>query len=93
VAQWQTVREELGAYGGGLDRKPEILALSKIDLVSPQALAAKKRALEQASGAPVFCMSAVTRQGVDAVLDKLMEIAGRSQATRTTGGDRPWSPL
>lgn len=93
VAQWETVREELAAYGNGLDRKPEILALSKTDLVTPQALAAKKRALEQASGAPVFCISAATKKGVEPVLDRLMEIAGRSQATRTTGGDRPWSPL
>ena len=93
VAQWETVREELSAYGNGLDRKPEILALSKADLVTPQALAAKKRALENASGAPVYTISAATQLGVDAVLDRLMEIAGRAQAARTTGGDRPWSPL
>ena len=93
VAQWETVRDELAAYGNGLDAKPEILALSKTDLVSPQALAAKKRALEQASGAPVFCISAATGQGVEPVLDKLMEIAGRAQATRGAGGDRAWSPL
>ncbi|WP_353217399.1 GTPase ObgE [Sandarakinorhabdus sp.] len=93
VAQWETVREELAAYGNGLDRKPEILALSKSDLVSPQALSAKKRALEQASGAAVYCISAATQQGVDAVLDQLMAIAGRAQANRTAAGNRQWSPL
>ena len=41
VDQWRVVREELAAYGGGLENKPEILALSKVDLVTPQALAAK----------------------------------------------------
>ena len=92
---WRTVREELAAYGGGLEDKPEILALSKTDLVTPQALAAKKRALEQASGATVHVISAATRAGVDGVLDKLMEMAGRAQAMKQAakGGDQPWSPL
>ncbi|WP_156256554.1 GTPase ObgE [Sandarakinorhabdus oryzae] len=96
VEQWRVVREELSAYGGGLDEKPEILALSKVDLITPQALAAKKRALEQASGAQVYTISAATRQGVDAVLDKLMEIAGRAQAmkvARDQAAGQSWSPL
>jgi GTPase len=96
VEQWRVVREELAAYGGGLHEKPEILALSKSDLITPQALAAKKRALEKASGATVYCISAATRQGVDAVLDKLMEIAGRAQAMKVTRDQSPgqlWSPL
>ncbi|MBU6167243.1 MAG: GTPase ObgE [Alphaproteobacteria bacterium] len=96
VDQWRVVREELSAYGGGLDDKPEILALSKADLVTPQALAAKRRALENASGAPVHVISAATRQGVDPVLDRLMEIAGRAQAmkqNRDSGAGRTWSPL
>lgn len=96
VEQWRVVREELAAYGSGLDRKPEILALSKADLVTPQALAAKKRALEKASGAPVHVVSAPTRQGVDPVLDRLMEIAGRAQAMKTVQDRTPgqsWSPL
>ena len=92
VDQWRVVREELGAYGGGLDEKSEILALSKCDLVSPQALAAKKRALEQASGQAVFCISAATRLGVDDVLDRLMEIAGRAEAMKPSG-DRQWAPI
>lgn len=92
VEQWRVVREELSAYGGGLDRKPEILALSKVDLVTPQALAAKKRALEQASGAHVYTISAATRQGVEPVLDKLMEMAGRAQAMKLAD-DKAWSPL
>ena len=92
VDQWRVVREELGAYGNGLDEKPEILALSKCDLVTPQALAAKKRALEKASGQPVYCISAATRMGADAVLDRLMEIAGRAEAMKATD-DRQWTPL
>ena len=92
VDQWRVVREELAAYGGGLENKPEILALSKVDLVTPQALAAKKRALEKASGQQVYTVSAATTQGVEPVLDKLMEIAGRAQAMKVES-DKSWSPL
>ncbi len=92
VDQWRVVREELAAYGGGLESKPEILALSKVDLVTPQALAAKKRALENASGQHVYTVSAATTQGVEPVLDKLMEIAGRAQAMKVES-DKSWSPL
>ncbi|WP_303811525.1 GTPase ObgE, partial [Sandarakinorhabdus limnophila] len=90
VDQWRVVREELAAYGGGLESKPEILALSKVDLVTPQALAAKKRALENASGQHVYTVSAATTQGVEPVLDKLMEIAGRAQAMKVES-DKSWS--
>ncbi|WP_303783326.1 GTPase ObgE [Sandarakinorhabdus limnophila] len=92
VDQWRVVREELAAYGGGLENKPEILALSKVDLVTPQAFAAKKRALENASGQHVYTVSAATTQGVEPVLDKLMEIAGRAQAMKVES-DKSWSPL
>jgi GTP-binding protein len=96
VKAWRTVRDELEAYGGELIDKPEILALSKADLVSPSALAAKKRALEKASGQTVYVLSAATRQGVDAVLDALIELAGRDAASAKASGEpgsRAWTPL
>ncbi len=92
VKAWRTVRDELEAYGGGLVDKPEILALSKADLVTPQALAAKKRALEKASGKTVHVLSAATRIGVDAVLDQLIDIAGRQKA-ETSAPHVAWTPL
>jgi GTP-binding protein len=93
VEQWRVVRSELAAYGAGLAQKPEIIALSKCDMVTAQALAAKRRALAAASGQAVHVISAATRAGVDGVLDQLMEIAGRAQAMKADGGERRWSPL
>src|SRR5215469_13190968 len=40
-AAYKTVRRELAAYGHGLDEKPEIVALTKIDAAAPEALAAQ----------------------------------------------------
>lgn len=94
VKAWRTVRDEVDAYGGGLEGKPEILALSKADLVSASGLAAKKRALEQASGQKVFVFSAATRQGLDEVLDALIELAGRDAVAATAAAEpRAWNPL
>jgi GTP-binding protein len=94
VKAWRTVRDELEAYGGELTDKPEILALSKADLVTPSALAAKKRALEKASGQTVYVLSAATRQGVDAVLDALIELAGRDAVKAASESEfRAWTPL
>ncbi|MFZ4688555.1 MAG: GTPase ObgE [Polymorphobacter sp.] len=92
VKAWRTVRDELEAYGGGLVDKPEILALSKADLVTPSALAAKKRALEKASGVKVHVLSAATRVGVDSALDALIELAGRD-AGEVQAEFQAWNPL
>ena len=92
VKAWRTVRDELEAYGGGLVDKPEVLALSKADLVTKSAIAAKKRALEKASGKPVYVLSAATRQGVDTVLDQLILLAGQDKA-ETEDEHRAWAPL
>jgi GTP-binding protein len=89
---YKTVRTELEAYEGHLADKIEILALSKADLVTPSALAAKKRALEKASGVPVFVLSAATRQGVDVALDALIALAGRD-AGEVEAESRSWTPL
>ena len=94
VKAWRTVRDEVDAYGGGLVDKPEILALSKADLVSPSGLAAKKRALEAASGQKVFVFSAATRQGLDELLDALIELAGRDAVVAAAAAEPvAWNPL
>src|SRR3546814_7402687 len=80
---YRTVREELSAYGGGLDEKPEIVALSKVDLADAKGLAAKKRALEKASGQPVLLVSAATGEGLDAAVDQLMGAIDRSKREET----------
>ncbi len=73
VQAWRTIREELEAYGGGLASKPELVALNKIDALSPRELSSRRRALENATGAPVLPISAVTRQGLPEALRALQE--------------------
>src|SRR5476649_1904606 len=65
---YKTIRAELEAYGNGLDEKPEIVALNKVDAIPAEELAKKRAALEKASGAKVFLLSGVSGKGVNDVL-------------------------
>ena len=47
---YRDVREELAAYGHGLDEKPEIVALSKADALTPEDRTTKAKALAKAAG-------------------------------------------
>ncbi|MGI4881497.1 MAG: GTPase ObgE [Janthinobacterium lividum] len=94
VESYEIVRDELDAYGAGLEAKDEIIALNKSDLVEPKLLAKKKKALEKASGKPVFVLSGATRDGMDAVLDRLVEAVGKAKAPAAGAAkDKAWTPV
>ncbi|AUQ58488.1 GTP-binding protein [Phaeobacter inhibens] len=65
---YQTIIDELEAYGGELAEKPRITALNKIDSLDDEERAEAKAALEAAVGGPVFMMSGVSREGLNEVL-------------------------
>lgn len=80
VAQsYATIRRELEAYGGNLAAKPEIVGLNKADALLDEEVAAKKAALEAASGAEVMVLSGATGQGVRAVLYRLLDAIKQSK--------------
>lgn len=71
LADYETITEELAAYGHGLVDKPRIVVLNKVDAaveVDLDSLAAK---LAKESGVKVLQMAAVTKQGVIEVLRAL----------------------
>jgi GTP-binding protein len=89
---YRTVRDELEAYGAGLTDKPELVALSKADTIDAELAAALAAEIEAAGSGPVLAVSGVTGEGVDAVLDALIErIGGPAEPAETDAGD--WSPL
>lgn len=94
VAAYKTIRGELEAYGNGLDNKPEIVALNKIDAIDKASLTKKKRALEKACGHEVHLLSGVSGAGVDEILRALAsEIAAQRTAARQRGLVREtWAP-
>ncbi len=86
-AAWRTVRDELAAYGHGLDGRPEVIALNKCDLLDADAVAVLRRRLAAATGRPVFAVSAATGAGTRALVAHLArEVArarDRSEAAET----------
>ncbi|SON57586.1 GTP-binding protein Obg [Hartmannibacter diazotrophicus] len=65
---YRIIRGELAAYGAGLDEKPEIVALSKIDALTPDDIKAKAKALKKAAGRDPLLLSAASGIGVDDAL-------------------------
>jgi GTP-binding protein len=78
VAAYDTVRAELEAHGGSLSAKPEIVALNKADALTPAASRRIAGHFRTRLGKTPLLVSGVSRQGVDAVLRKLVRaIAAR----------------
>jgi GTP-binding protein len=95
VEAWCTVRSEIESYGAGLSDKTEIVALTKTDLIAEKQRAKVVKALEQATGSPIFPVSAPLGEGIeallDAIIDRLGNAAQESEDAETAG--QRWSPL
>jgi GTP-binding protein len=65
---WRTIRGELAAYGEGLEEKPELIALNKIDALDATSRKKVERAVKKASGETPFLISGVSGEGVTALL-------------------------
>lgn len=72
VNAYETIRHELTEYGGGLGEKNEILALNKIDALSPEEIEEKISLLETISGKKCFSVSAATQQNMRPLLFALL---------------------
>jgi GTP-binding protein len=77
-ARYRLVRNELDAYGSGLAAKPEIVVLNKLDALTPTQRERQQRALANAAGQAVSVVSAITGEGVAAVLRATLAVL-RSQ--------------
>lgn len=76
---YKTVKHELEAYGGGITDKPEIVALSQIDLLDEDELKKKSKALQKACGQPVLQLSAVANVGMVGTLRALRDVIVQSK--------------
>jgi len=73
LKDYNTIQQELQAYGRGLAERPQVLALNKIDAVDRETtdLEALATQLNHLSHAPVFVISAVTRAGLEPMLQQI----------------------
>jgi GTP-binding protein len=75
---YKTVRRELKAYGNGIEKKKEIVALSKIDALDATTLAERHDALKKAARKTPLVLSAVSGAGVKEALYALVREISRS---------------
>ena len=96
VEAWRVVRGELEGYGGGLADKSEVIALSRADLIDDDRLTALKAELKEAPGVTPVPVSAPLGEGVEALLDAVIQRLGtvsEAKEEAAAADDRPWSPL
>lgn len=74
VEVYKTIRHELKEYGGGLAKKPEIIALTKMDAIGEELALDQARILEEATGQKAMVISAVSGENMDTALYKLADI-------------------
>ena len=92
---YRTVREELVAYGEGLEDKDEIVALNKIDALDPETRTAKAAELEEACGQAPMLVSGVSGEGVTALLRAALAKIREGRVLTAAEGGSPsgdWRP-
>jgi len=100
VEAMRIVEDELAAYGGGLDDKPRLVALNKVDLADAELAEGFADELKEAGADEVFPISGATGQGIEALLDAVLSYLPVATVTERPDGEiededaaEPWSPL
>src|SRR5579863_1122842 len=91
---YKTVRTELEAYEGELANKIEIVALNKIDAVTPAELKKQRDRLKRAARKTPLLMSGATGEGVKETLRALAEVIGEAPVSSKAKGvaqAEPWT--
>lgn len=93
---YRTIRRELQRYDEVLAGKKEIVALTKVDALAPEALEEKLAALKKAARKTPHALSTVSGEGVQTVLRalwKAVDGAKAAEAAADNAYDDPWQPV
>ena len=82
VEDYEQINQELRLYNEDLMTKPQIIVINKIDIPEVQETLSELESLFAGmdTDAPVYCVSAVGRQGLDALLNKVLEVLDETKA-------------
>jgi GTP-binding protein len=90
---YRMLRREIEAYGHGLAEKPEIVALSKADALSPEVLERQTARLTHAAGSKPLVLSAVAGTGVQESLRRIIAaISARPASQDHRAPAAAWHP-
>jgi GTPase len=88
VEAYRTVRRELKAYGADLDRKPELVALNKADLLTPEAMAETVANFRRRVRKTPLAIAGATGQGVREAMAKLLTEVDKRRPTPSSKDGR-----
>jgi GTPase len=86
AAAWRTIDAELRAYGAGLDERPQIVVLNKIDLL-PEVPEVPAFDVDDERVLRVFAVSCATGAGIEAFRRALFELIPPAEAPAAAAGD------
>ncbi len=94
AAAYETVRHEIEVYGAGLDEKPEIVALNKIDAMTLEEAEEKREALAEAIGKEVRLVSGVSGAGVRDLVNEIAAMLRerRVEERKEAAPQTDWAP-
>ncbi|MFW2544030.1 GTPase ObgE [Primorskyibacter sp. 2E107] len=97
IEDYQTIVDELEAYGAGLADKPRVTVLNKIDALDDEERVFLKDELENAGASDVMLMSGASKEGVTEVLRALRPHvsalrAAEAREMRGEDEDGTWTP-
>lgn len=93
AGDYQTIIDELEAYGGELATKPRVTALNKIDALDDDERSEARAALEAVVGDKVLMLSGVSREGLSEVLRAVRaEIDDDRIRQKPVVEEAPWRP-
>jgi GTP-binding protein len=74
IQDYKTIQEELLAYKPDLAEREQILVLNKVDAAEEERQQAVKTELSQVTNASILSISAVTREGLEPLLNRVWEV-------------------
>ena len=94
VDDFETVRREVGLFDPTLLQRRQLAAANKIDVLADRSRLARLAAHGESLGIPVFPISAVTGEGVQALVEAVWQRIGeaRGNERRAPGVDLPDAP-
>ncbi|MEM8832833.1 MAG: GTPase ObgE [Cyanobacteria bacterium P01_G01_bin.19] len=81
VADYETIQQELAAYGHGLPERPQIIAFNKIDAIDDEIVELLTSELREVTNTPIYAVSAVSRQGLDTIVREIWSILDAQKAS------------
>lgn len=79
VADYRTIRTELTKFNPALAEKPELVVISKADILTPAALRSVAAKIKKVIGRSPLIISAVAQSGLTALLDATLPLLPKSE--------------